>query len=179
MKILICNKDGTLVRTPEKFSADPTAQQFTPGIVSAIKHYAPHTTLVVSNQGGISIGQKTLGETMVELEYLWQMFTAKSVPIFAAYFCPDMMGRFCYQLDFEARWEQELPPLLVYEQGNYRKPQPGMLQLIQAQYPELLNPEVAEVLYVGDRVDDEQAAAQVQPNPLPFMWVDQFIQQYG
>ncbi|MEM8641472.1 MAG: HAD-IIIA family hydrolase [Cyanobacteria bacterium P01_G01_bin.54] len=179
MKILICDKDGTLVRTPEKFGVNPAGQQFTPGIVNAIKNYVPHTLLVVSNQGEISRGHKTFGDTLLEMEHLWQMFTAKSVSIFAVYFCPDMMGRFCYQLDFAANWEQELPPLLMYERGNYRKPQPGMLELIQGQYPEILNPDVAEVLFVGDSLDDEQAAAQVQPVPMPFIWVDQFIQKYG
>ncbi|HEY9823888.1 MAG TPA: HAD-IIIA family hydrolase [Kamptonema sp.] len=160
-KLLIIDKDQTLVRSRlggESFVQKPWDQVPIEGMAYKLnKLYFEHgwRIVIASNQGGVEAGKKSLESAILEMEYCLELFST----IDFALFCPDYAGQFCYRInrddstikydDCSIDPDDELTPL----SGQYRKPNPGMLLLAKHIY----QPE--QCLFVGDRLDDEGAAA--------------------
>lgn len=166
-KILLLDKDGTLVvpASGAKFVNIPTDQKPMDGVNNAIDYYLKNdwNLMIISNQGGVAAGHKSLEEAIAEMRFAMDLFPG----IEQAYFCPcdpKSEGDHCWYVGND--WEMKIDwkiSALGYSSG-FRKPHPGMLQLAIAG-------SVDEVLYVGDRPEDEQAAAAAN---VPFMWADQW-----
>lgn len=156
-KLLLTDLDGTIRKPISKntFIQNPTDQQIIPLSAAALAHYHRQkwTIVGITNQGGIASGHKSLESTLAE-----QQHTLKLVPeIEYILLCPDMDGKWCYWVDRE-----EFGKEYRNDGINFRKPGKGML--IKAMYG-LKRP--YEVLYVGDRPEDEAAARAAN---IPFLW---------
>lgn len=192
MKLLMIDKDGTLVqpKSGAKFVGEPWDQEALPGAREAIAQYNSEgwTICIVSNQGGIEGGHKSLESTVLEMRFCLELFPE----IDSAFFCPDFDGSNCWQI-FRAdnrQYSQANKPDLS---GLFRKPKPGMLFLAISFYtPDsisidsiLIDDSIVDVpkgdiicvpptfLYVGDMTianspkgEDENAAAAAS---VPFM----------
>lgn len=198
-KLLLLDKDGTVTRTKsgERFVQHPGDQILVDGIHSATLNYdrEGNDIYLISNQGGIEAGHKTIGQTIDEFVYAMQLFS----PACSAYFCPGFDpwggGNLCYWVDSSpcrgAAGVASLPDIEVFcreaielrqgiEGGVYRKPNPGMIDLAIAnsllldEHPNL-NREDIDILMVGDREEDQRAA---QAAGVRFKWVQEFIEEY-
>ncbi len=171
-KILLLDKDGTLVvpASGAKFVNIPTDQKPMDGVNNAIDYYLKNNwnLIIISNQGGVAAGHKSLEDAIAEMKFALELFPA----IDEAYFCPcdiKSEGDYCWLVPQEPlikpRAINWATSGLSYSSG-FRKPHPGMIQLALG-----LGRDVDEVLYVGDRPEDEQAAAVAN---VPFMWADKW-----
>lgn len=166
MNILILDMDGT-VRikkggTPGDINAGfiqyPKDQEIIPGADKAIESFHKEGWLIVgaSNQGGVAAGKKSLDSCFKE-----QRYTLQLVPqLHKIYFCPDYEGR---QLGIVYRSHHRLatPSEYFTDLPSFRKPEPGMLEYIK------LTHDSNKLLFVGDRPEDEQAAAKAG---IDFKW---------
>lgn len=170
MKLLILDKDGTLVRpaSGEKFVQHPHDQELIPGVSEAIARYAADgwTMAIASNQGGVAAGYKTLDDAIAEMEYLGQLFRSIGQKEPHIVFCPVFDGSECYSMlrnwfDKDHGWSllhsSRFTPGFSFP-GKYRKPNAGMLNALMSLHPS------AEYLMVGDRPEDKQAAANAGVN---------------
>lgn len=166
MNLLLVDKDGTLIKTKsgETFVNKPWDQEALPGVKEALKYYKQRDwkIIVISNQGGVAAGHKSLETAIAEMRFCMELLPE----IEECYFCPDFEGENCYRV-----WNDDF---ILYNSNSYivgeleillqfRKPSPGMLRL--AAHIECAD----KVWYVGDRDEDEKAAAAANIN---FMWVD-------
>ncbi len=170
IKLLLVDKDETLTTTVsgETFVQSPSDQTPLPGVREALFLYAAAgwKIAICSNQGGVALGHKTLNAAIAEMRFCLQLFSGIS----EGYFCPcapKKPGDHCWvvhrrpdferAIDWTINWKGvDEPPYRT----DFRKPNPGMLH-----YAMWLNtPD--QVLYVGDRPEDEQAAAAAG---VPFM----------
>lgn len=149
MKILILDKDGTLTTTVSghTFVQHPEDQKLLPGVLETINRFKKDgwRIAIASNQGGVKAGFKTLDEAIKEMRFCLSLLPQ----IELALFCPDD-GYQCYLIEGEKGDLFECPHM-----GNFRKPEPGMINY--AVY-RLGGSEEAEVLFVGDRPEDHKAA---------------------
>ncbi len=179
-KLLLVDLDGT-VREPisdNKFIQYPTDQRAIAGVKEALIYYCLRgwTILGITNQGSVAAGYKSLEDAIDE-----QRYTLDLLPqITAIYFCPDFEGQQCWLVKdgIEAKPVHEAihPSVLVGSfrnlVGNFRKPQPGMLQAAI----KIHSDEGAEVWFVGDRPEDQQAAAAANINYLDAaLWRQRFL----
>jgi len=165
MKLLLLDKDGTLTKpTTGEFVDAPWHQQTAClNVLPTLYRYRTEgwQMAICSNQGGVEAGHKSLEQTFLEFRYCLELFPM----IKEAFFCPDFEGRDCWQVWDDCKPENRI----LYGNGwtsrgiklaSFRKPDPGMLQLAcDIHVPD-------EVLYVGDRPEDEQAALAAG---IPFM----------
>ena len=189
-KLLLLDLDGT-VREPvsgAKFINEPKDQFIFLGARNAIDRYSATgwNVIGITNQGGVMHGHKSLKDCIAE-----QRYTMRLIPqLKRVYFCPDA-GDTCYRV-VRPLWLPTIATVLRFDGGmgddpshqlgGYRKPQPGMLRLaIQQLEPQIFQltdtfyepqpsidgEEPLEVLYVGDRDEDEKAALSAN---VPFMW---------
>jgi D-glycero-D-manno-heptose 1,7-bisphosphate phosphatase len=188
-KLLILDKDGTLVRpkSGEKFVQHPEDQELIPGVSDAIARYAADGWMmaIASNQGGVDAGYKTLEDAIAEMQYAMMLSEIE-----CAFFCPDMDGKQCYSIiaastltwacDVKALHRRAVFPL--YRLASYRKPGFGMLQEAASYWSsshwELMTykgfrPE-AQILMVGDRPEDQQAAKNAG---VDFLWAHEWVYQ--
>lgn len=94
-----------------------------------------------------------------------QQYTISLLPkMRKIYFCSDFEGREGYLVKFTGKVVKVENPKYL---GLLRKPNPGMLFLAQKS---CLNA-IEEILYVGDRPEDEQAAVAAN---IPFMWAEKW-----
>lgn len=169
MKLLLLDKDGTLVApvSGAKFVQSPWDQAAISGVEGAIARYVSEgwTPVIVSNQGGVKAGFKSLESCILEMQFCLELFPA----ILEAYFCPDG-GMDCWRAWGNCSEEHRILYGNGWTSGGYklasfRKPGPGMLQLaIDIHAPD-------QVIYVGDRPEDQAAA---QAAGLSFMWADEW-----
>lgn len=179
-KLLILDKDGTLVvpKSGQTFVQFPEDQKPIKGIQELVKtyHMSGWRCCIVSNQGGVGAGFKTIKEAIAEMQYCMQIFPE----IKESWFCPDLKGQKLYYVEAldngaeEAYEAKHMGPWLLrkYKWGGYRKPQPGMLFIAMHYYahsPNLKEPKewVEQKLYVGDRPEDKEAAERAD---VPFLW---------
>lgn len=164
LKLLLLDCDGT-IREPlsgNKFISHPRDQKVIAGADKAIAQYYAEDWLIagISNQGGVAAGHKSLEDAIAEQEYTLELLPAIS----EIYFCPDFEGRLLYNVS-RCGWLN-----FVGDKGEFRKPAPGMLHFAIAtnigQYFQ-----IEDYLYVGDRAEDEQAAAAAG---IRFMWADKW-----
>lgn len=167
MKLLLLDKDGTLIKPKSgaKFVNQSWDQAALPGVNEAIGRYVTEgwQPVIISNQRGIEAGHKSLESVIDEMRFCLELFPT----IKEAYFCPDG-GAICWRVWREDAIEYKPESFDVYElgiSGEFRKPNAGMLKLA-------IHIENAdEVLYVGDRDEDEAAA--IAANVL-FIWAHDF-----
>lgn len=160
-KILLVDCDGT-IRQPKsgaKFINKPDDQEPIPGAVEAIDHYFQKGWLIVgiTNQAGVAAGHKSLKDCVKEQQYTLELFPQ----IKTIYFCPDFEGKLCYCVT-----PNSYDQLTVWQPGiNFRKPGGGMLIKALIDF----EGDNSEAWMIGDRPEDEQAAAAAEIN---FMWAD-------
>lgn len=158
-KLLLLDCDGT-IREPlsgKKFIQHPRDQRIIEGVDKAIAHYSSRewTIIGTSNQGGVAAKHKSIEACEEE-----QFYTLELLPqVHSILFCPDYEGEVCVEVTREYCRH-------CYNEGrfeSFRKPGAGMIQLALMEYP------ASECWYVGDRPEDEQAAAAAG---VDFMWAD-------
>ena len=175
MKLLILDKDGTLVKPKSgaRFVQHPEDQELLPGVADAIARYAAEgwTMAIASNQGGVAAGYKTLDDAIAEMKFCLNLLPQ----IADSVFCPDdgktliLCDRLDY-LDISRHWEHL---------GGFRKPSPGMLKYhimtrlatladIRAGYPQESG---YPALMVGDMERDRNAAENAG---IDFIWAHDF-----
>lgn len=169
MRLAIFDKDGTLIkpRSGQTFVQSPDDQELLPGVKEQIEAMAKDgwEFAIASNQGGVAAGHKTLESAIAEMRFCMEL-----LPIYEAWFCPDFDGRECYML---AGGEvnpshQSLPE----QSGLFRKPNPGMLKAAISFWMPWSDPLTSDqIIMVGDRPEDEQAAASAG---VGFIWADQW-----
>ena len=152
MKILFLDLDGT-VRQPKsgaKFINDPEDQEIIPGADKAIAHFKNQDWMLigVTNQGGVAAGHKSIQDAIQE-----QKITLEIAGLELIYFSPTYDGLECYKITNQAI--EVIKQYSVQEFGSFRKPGPGMLNLPL----KFLGVQPQDCWMVGDRVEDEQAAA--------------------
>jgi len=160
MKLLLIDKDQTLVEStnPNGFVNKAEEQVIKKGADDLIKDYLfrDYLIYVVSNRGGIAKGCKTLVDACDEMIYCNNLFPA----IKAFLFCPDQWqskGDICWL------WDVNHPHLVKHNRDRfsvygYRKPNPGMLLLAHDLASENNNCHFDEIVMIGDRDTDMQAA---------------------
>jgi D-glycero-D-manno-heptose 1,7-bisphosphate phosphatase len=161
MKLLLLDKDGTLVAPASgaKFTNRPWDQVALPGAKEEIARYVAdgYKPVIVSNQGGVESGHKSLESAVFEMQFALELFP----DIIEAYFCPDFEGVFCWRVWGDCAEDKRIEYTpnswdvidLAIEQ-QFRKPSPGMLRLAIA----LRAGDVDKCLMVGDRPEDQAAA---------------------
>ena len=176
-KLLILDKDGTLTTTVsgKKFVSSPVDQKVIPGMDSALiyANKKGYTIAVASNQGGIKAGHKTKLDTIKEFNVLHVLYPEISVSLF----CPDD-GETVYKIDYEFNSStqiarKDLP--FGETQPLFRKPQAGMLEFLVSDLLPLEAKLWDNVLYIGDRHEDEAAAIDAG---ITFIWADVFAKDY-
>lgn len=166
MKLLLLNLDGTVRETisGKKFISVPNDQKLIAGVKEAIARYSGWTIVGITNQGGVAAGHKSLGDAIAE-----QHVTIQLLPeLNWIYFCPTYDGKTCWKVDRFSSFE--IQQFSVEEFGSFRKPGAGMINLALKKFDtEGFGAE--ELLYVGDRPEDEQAALAAG---VPFMWAHEW-----
>lgn len=162
-KILFLDLDGTVRRTKSGaiFINDPYDQELIPGTKEAIARYHNWLIIGITNQGGVKAGLKTFDSCLEE-----QRNTLALIPAMVKiFFCVDD-GEGFYRL---SRYRDR--PLFSDRHGafgNFRKPNPGMVNFGKAFYGKAFYPG-NEYMMVGDRPEDQQCAANAN---VPFMWAE-------
>jgi D-glycero-D-manno-heptose 1,7-bisphosphate phosphatase len=166
-KLVILDKDGTLTETfsGKEFVQNPEDQKLLTGVAERISELkaAGYALAIASNQGGVAKGHKSLEDAMQEMRYCMGISG-----IDAAYFCPDFEGKICYRITWNGREytdPEKFTPNDFSKSGesivSFRKPDAGMLQVAKLfRQLCLVNPEDdVEAIMIGDRPEDQQAAA--------------------
>ena len=180
MKILLLDKDGTLIkpRSGAKFVFSPEDQELLPGAAERCQEFAEASWVLAccSNQAGIAAGHKSLDDAISEFQFLMGLLPQVSFCLF----CPDFEGR---EIACVKREGQIFLPGLTqayateFPQFGFRKPQPGMLwfacDLIEGEEG-ILRGETDKVLFVGDR-DEDQGAALNAGIDFDFAWASDWL----
>lgn len=94
------DKDGTLVETVsgETFVQHPSDQKLIEGKSDKLIAMEKEgwTFSIVSNQGGVAAGHKTLIDVFDEIRYCMSLLP---ITINEAFFCPDFEGNRCFMID--------------------------------------------------------------------------------
>jgi D-glycero-D-manno-heptose 1,7-bisphosphate phosphatase len=146
-KLLLIDKDGTLTTSTKGsvFIDAPWHQKPVEGMQQLLtENYNDHTIAIISNQGGIEAGYKSLEHVFLEFRFCLELFPQ----ITEAYFCPDFKGEECWRVWGDCKPKQQIP----YGGKSFRKPGAGMIQLAIKIH------EASEVVFIGDRPEDEGAA---------------------
>lgn len=165
MKLLLLDKDGTLTKaTTGEFVDAPWHQE--PACLSVLTTLSRYRSqgwmmAICSNQGGIEKGHKSLERAFLEFRFCLELFPM----IREAYFCPDFAGIECWRVWDDCKEPHRICYKYPHFASGFRKPSPGMLQLaIDVHSPD-------EVMYVGDRPEDEGAAGAAG---ISFMWAEEW-----
>lgn len=173
MNLLLLDKDGTLIfpKSGAKFVSDPWDQAPLHNVPKTLKKYAANgwEMTITSNQGGVAASHKSLANCILEMKYCLELFPE----IKEVYFCPDFEGKECWKIwgdcgeDCQILYSQNSWETMELQiAGLFRKPNPGMLTLAASFY------NFDEILYVGDRPEDEEAALGAK---FPFQWAADFF----
>jgi D-glycero-D-manno-heptose 1,7-bisphosphate phosphatase len=179
-QLLLIDKDGTVTRTKsgETFVQTWNDQELIPGVAQSLHYHRRqgYTPIIITNQGGVAAGHKTLHEALAETQ-----FACLLAGINRAYVCPDAAGTIGENV-YEIRngVDVDVDDWLVthytldslktaknLQITGLRKPECGMLltAIALADYP------VQGCFYVGDRPEDSEAAAKAE---IRFMHADVF-----
>ena len=168
MKLLILDKDGTLTTTAsgETFVQHPEDQVLLPGVAEALQRYQDEgwKVAIASNQGGVAAGHKSLDEAVAEMRYCITLLPSK-VPF--SFLCPDFQGEECWMLDGAELIALHGVDVNLSFEKSFRKPSPGMIFAARAMQLR----EVLKTLFVGDRPEDQQTAANAG---VQFMWAEEW-----
>ncbi|MFM7852422.1 MAG: HAD-IIIA family hydrolase [Pseudanabaena sp.] len=174
-KILILDMDGTVrvnsdadfdnLEITSGFIQSPRDQKLIPSAIAAINQAKLQGFSIVgaSNQGGVAKGYKSLEDCYKEQAYTLELLHDECAAIDRIYFCPDYEGQECHEVYWfiDRRFAKqnqhfdccfgnfaEDSPF----KGQFRKPNAGMILHAIDAY------QATEVIFVGDRPEDEQAA---------------------
>lgn len=156
--LLAVDLDGT-IRQPKlidgkrpKFISAPQEQEIILGADKAIVRADECGWIIVgvTNQSGVAAGHKSFKDCLQEQRVTLQLFPQ----VDSILFCPDWEGCDCWYVPCNGEpaycYGREAFPSL----GSFRKPGPGMLQLLRFWYESACD----QFFYVGDRPEDEEAA---------------------
>lgn len=135
--LIILDRDGVINEDSGEFIKAPEEWRALPGSLAAIAklNHAGHTVVVATNQSGIGRGYFTL-ETLQQIhQKMADELAAVNGHIDRVYFCPHTPEQGC----------------------ECRKPKPGLLRQIAAEY----KTDFSEAILVGDSWRDIQAAQAV------------------
>jgi D-glycero-D-manno-heptose 1,7-bisphosphate phosphatase len=162
-KILFCDLDGTLRTTlsGETFAKHPRDYKIIPGTEALLNRAIIEKWHIygISNQGGVAAGRKSLEACVDEMFYALKLFPHLT----SILFCPDFQGERCLEISRTNLYHvpelknisAEFPELV----GSYRKPKPGMLEIILKRHGMFANKFFKDkCLMIGDRKEDEEAA---------------------
>lgn len=172
-KILFCDIDETLTETisGNAFKQHSEDVKVIEGVQKAIAYFHQNNWLIigVSNQGGIAKGFKILEATIREMKVTLSLIPNLSY----IYFCPDFEGQECWQVTNSEAYEiSDRETQLI---GQFRKPDAGMLKLAKL-FVEDGNWEVTDMIMVGDRPEDMEAASAMG---CKFYWAEKWRKQFG
>lgn len=182
VKLLLIDKDGTLVVSKKGvFIQKADDQIIKPGSLDIVKHFADEGWVidVISNQGGVENGNKTLNQVFEEMEYCNWLYTqafklintGEKSPFHRFLFAPNLKPlqespiykyAHCYTWFTNSRYGTNVATGWI-NMANFiqpteaRKPSPEMLY-ITMNYFKYQGLEVTDVLMIGDREEDELAA---------------------
>lgn len=167
LKLLLLDKDGTLVQpaSGQKFVNEPWDQEPIPGVKDALQFAVADGwfPVIVSNQGGVAAGHKTLENAIDEMRFCLALFPE----IKEAFFCPDYEGDICWRVWGKGEKHQIQYTRLSWDVigldigSQFRKPNPGMLKLAASLHG------ADKALMIGDRPEDEGAARNAE---IRFVW---------
>ncbi|MBD2364496.1 HAD-IIIA family hydrolase [Anabaena minutissima FACHB-250] len=166
-KLLFVDVDGTLTETisGETFKQHPKDIKIIEGADKAIAYFADkeYTILGVSNQGGVASNFKTIAATIEEMQFTLHLLPELQL----IYFCPDFEGKVLWSVSRSGAAEVD-----TFGLSSCRKPNPGMIEYVAKNYAEV---DLKLSWLIGDRPEDEQAAANAGINFCPAdMWRDRF-----
>lgn len=159
-KLLILDMDGTVrhpISNADGFILHPKDQILYPDAIAAMKEFIRKgfTIIGASNQGGVAAGKKSLDDCIAEQAYTLELAYEADVEIAEILFCPDYEGQICLSVD-----GSKIPHNDYSEQykdcAPFRKPSCGMIEVARFLYEHPFDDN--EVIFVGDRDIDEQAA---------------------
>jgi histidinol phosphatase-like enzyme len=185
-KLAIFDKDGTLVDSTAAsgFINQPDQQIIRPGSLEIVKNYLDNDYIlcVASNQGGVEKNHKSLQTAIDEMLYCNNLYVeALGHPVFERfYFCPDFDGNICYlgepggYMKDAQNWKcqpfnvaDSVAATSISAKGRFRKPNSGMLEMAIYYYTQSTNYgidpnyKLEDVVMIGDRPEDEQAANKI------------------
>lgn len=142
MKIIILDRDGVINFDSDEYIKSPDEWIPIPHSLEAIARLnrAGYKVVVATNQSGISRGYYTLDTLQLIHAKMAAALEAVGGQVDDIFFCPHLPS----------------------DQCACRKPQPGLLQQIQAKYQ--IN--LAETYFIGDSIRDVQAAQAVGCQPI-------------
>ena len=159
-KLLILDMDGTVRHpksNPDGFILHSKDQLLFEGAIATMKQFKSKgfTIIGASNQGGVAAGKKSIEDCIKEQAYTLELAYEADAEIAEILFCPDYEGKICLSVngseiphnDYSDRFD---------DCGSFRKPSSGMIELAIYLYLDSLGEN--EVVFVGDRPEDEQAA---------------------
>ncbi|HEY9295743.1 MAG TPA: HAD-IIIA family hydrolase [Phormidium sp.] len=173
--LLILDKDGTLVTAKPDSGTDFPGlnnQILMPGVKEILvqNKVMGDEIFVASNQGGVHFGHKTIEQAVQEFQELLELLPC----IDACFFCPDMNGDLLWRVDTTGARvicsDRMTRDSLKIE--SCRKSGSGMHEYI-------INHECGgkysknQVLYVGDRKEDQDSAARAG---VKFLWVTEWLE---
>ncbi len=166
-KLLILDMDGTIrvngaadfdnLELTSGFINSPRDQKLIPSAIAAMKQFKSKgfTIIGASNQGGVAAGKKSLDDCIAEQAYTIELAYEADIEIAEILFCPDYEGKICMSVDGskDGHWDYSER---YKDCAPFRKPSGGMIDVGMFLY---IDPfEYSEVIFVGDRDEDEQAA---------------------
>jgi D-glycero-D-manno-heptose 1,7-bisphosphate phosphatase len=171
MKLLFLDLDGTVrVKRGAKpgivqsgFITSPSDQEIIEGAQRAIVHYRFEGWSIIgcTNQAGVEAGYKSLDDCFDE-----QLYTLRLVKeLDHILFCPDYEGRKLGEVNRDESRKLNALYYRPYGFRCFRKPDPGMIDWTIANHKP--DDPITEMLFVGDRPEDEQAAAAAD---VRFVW---------
>lgn len=197
IRTLLLDKDGTLVTTLSgaEFVQNPEDQQLIPGVAETVREYAFNgwQIYVVSNQGGIDAGHKTVADVNAEMRHLMSLIPEIS----GCFYCPNDHEKWWHGIargfGYSTRciyvprdsvnvityYESDCDDEMVLFTGrswgrpiSYRKPSGLMLFLAILHSCSLTSDRwPGDVLMVGNGIEDENAAKSLR---IPFCWAENF-----
>lgn len=177
MKLAIFDKDGTLTisKSGAKFVQHPEDQILLPGVAEGIALLKDDgwTVAIASNQGGVAAGHKSLGNAIDEMFFAMRLADIELG--MAAHSYENEYGEAIF-LDLQDGEQQWRP--ITNRQRKFRKPSDGMINYLAScmHGNRTWRCGLDDVLFVGDRPEDHQAAAAAG---VAFQWADEWREQYG
>ncbi len=165
--LLLSDLDGTLRQTKsgKTFINDPTDQKIIDGVQENLASHYSHWKLIgITNQGGVPKYKS------MEIAIAEQKYTLSLLPqLEAIYFCPGFQGDQYWKVDRNGVYcgERRYTNPKTQQPISFRKPGHGMLLAAIEDVGHY-----AEILYIGDRTEDEQAALAAN---VPFLWASQWL----
>lgn len=175
-KILILNKDGTLVQPASggKWVQHPTDQVLLPAVAEALQRYRADgwRTAIATNQGGVAAGHKTEQSAIDEVRFAMVLTNIDYAMLAHSYEDQDVGEAIAIYPEYFDSGPAERWKIVTRKNRRFRKPSPGTIHaLAEMVSGQASAPKDCQILFVGDRPEDQQSAANAR---IDFMWADQW-----